>query len=104
MRISPFMLIAVLLAGGCATSHPDATTAQISQKRVEFEVLRSELDLAVRQLQTLQDSLATNSTYSPAAQSRDLDDSILVVRQACDRLTAEYRRLHDDFHVYDGRY
>jgi hypothetical protein len=55
-------------------------------------------------LQTLQERLATNGTYSPAAQSRDLDDSILVVRQARDRLAAEYRRLHNDFHVYDGGY
>ena len=104
MRFSTFILVVLLFASGCATNHPAPTVRQISDKREEVEVLRGEIDQVILQLDHLQRSLATNSTYSAEAQARDLDSAILVIRQAGDKLAGEYRRLHDEFHVWDGPY
>ena len=104
MGISAFILIPLLLVGGCATSHPEPSAAQISEKRQELVVLCSEFEIISYELSALQAKLSTNSAYSPAAQARDLNDSIAIVRQARDKLAAQYRGLHDAFHVYDGGY
>ena len=104
MKFLAFILIMLLFASGCATHRPTPTAKEISEKRDEVEVLRGEIDQVILQLDHLQRSLATNSAYSTAAQARDLDSSILVIRQARDRLAGEYRRLHDEFHVWDGPY
>jgi hypothetical protein len=94
----------LILASGCAINRPSPTARELSDKREEIEVLRAEMDLAIRQLDHLQRSLGTNSTYSAEAQARDLDAAILVIRQARDRLGGQYRRLHDEFGVWDGPY
>ena len=104
MRFPVFILVVLLFVSGCTTSRPTPTAAQISQQREELEVLRGEIDLAIRQLQALQQKLASQGVYLTAAQAHDLDYSILAVRQARDKLTAEYRRLHDEYHISNGPY
>jgi hypothetical protein len=104
MRFLTFISIVLLLATGCASNRPAPTAAQISEKRDEVEVLCEEIDQAILQLDHLQRDLASKGTYSTEAQARDLDYSISVIRQARNRLATEYRRLHKEYHVWDGPY
>ena len=103
MKFAALVLIAVIGASGCAT-HPAATETDLSTKREEIEVLREELTLATRSLDRLQRELATQDAYPTQAQARDLDYSISVLRTARDRVTAEEKRIRQQFGVSHGPY
>jgi hypothetical protein len=104
MRFLAFISVVLLFAGGCASNPHAPTAAHISEKRNEVEALREEIVQAILNLDHLQRDLANNGAYSTEAQVRDLDYSVSVIRQARDKLTTEYRRLHEEYHVWDGPY
>jgi hypothetical protein len=103
MNYAALLLIAVLGASGCAT-HPAVTAGDLSKKREEIEVLREELAVASRSLESLQRELATKGAYPTETQARDLDYSISVFRTARDRVTAEERRIRQQYGVSHGPY
>ena len=102
MKFSALILVALFFANGCTTNHPSISASQIAQKRQELGILCSEIDVLTRHLQRLQDEEITNSTYSAAVQTHDLDGSILAARQARDLLMAADRRLMQELTVYES--
>jgi hypothetical protein len=102
MRFLTSISIVLLLATGCVSNHPAPTTAQLSEKRQEIEILREEIPQVILQLEHFQRDLASQGAYPAEAQSRDLDYCISVLTQARDSMAHEYHRLHKQYGVSDN--
>ena len=100
MKFLAPILVALLFAAGCASNRPTPTAAQIFKQRAEVEVLVEEIDIITRELEDVQRQASKNE-YSMVSEGRDLDDIILVLREAKARLVAKKRRLREDYHVWD---
>jgi hypothetical protein len=101
MKSLVFVTLAVFLFGGCSTARH---SEEISKKRQEIEVLREEIVIAIKSLDHLQRELAAQGGYPTKAQGRDLEYFVSVIRDARDKLTAEDRRIHQQYGVSYGPY